>query len=143
MSRELDRRIAEGIFGKHVLVGKSNTMSCDCKKDHVIEARPYSTSISDAWLVVEKMKERLWLITLKCFDTSSPIIAGPLKWTVFFENIPSNPLKEFREERISPIVYSDNVSEAICLAALAALAESTSLPAEKLIELLRESPVKA
>jgi hypothetical protein len=119
--RELDALIHEKIFGKcaHVLHAfkkdNKNSWMSDytyyrCKKckdgtysgllysEGKILCPQYSTNIADAWLVVEKMQEKGWLVSIRNFP----------KWTCeicFYDPI---------------IVYAETAPLAICLAALKA-----------------------
>ena len=60
--RELDAQIAEQVMGLQVIVfGSTPLIYATTKSDEDGKWLPcYSTSIADAWLVVEKMKETNW-----------------------------------------------------------------------------------
>ena len=52
--RALDRQVAERIFDRHIV---SNTSICHCPKEHILEARLYSTDPAAMLSVIEKMRE--------------------------------------------------------------------------------------
>lgn len=72
MSRHIDALIAEHVFGEFV------------DKDFPIHGGPfcknYSTSIADAWLIVEKMHDRKYISRIQ----SPAINYVPEKWSVCF-----------------------------------------------------------
>ena len=59
--RTLDRQVAERLFDRH-LVG--NTSACMCRKEHIIEARQYSTDLSAMMQVIERMQRLGWEVSL-------------------------------------------------------------------------------
>ena len=114
MSRELDAEVAEKVMG-----WQPPDKSQDIDKWHesikghwfeVLELPRFSTSIADAWLVVEEMdKQQLDISIDKAWNTG---------WLVQFTNEPFGGPKEFR---VCGQGRGDTAPEAICHASLEAV----------------------
>jgi hypothetical protein len=112
MSRELDRKIAEKVFGLHYppehQQHDDGWTFCNWSDGHPL--RQYSELIQEAFLVVEKMREKYWEFQLGRDDNH---------WYCEFVLTQGglNPI-------ISQVEKMTFAPEAICRAALAALKDS-------------------
>lgn len=120
--RELDALIAEKVFGLVKCRGRHDEQHdgdyCYAQPDSPMrggELRSYSSDIADAWLVVEKLRRRGFGFSV-----------GDILNTAWFEVTFDNPVTE-----LSYIVGATTISEAICRAALAAVASSPTYHGEK------------
>lgn len=108
MNRELDDLVAEKVMGWDYIPPFAATMapaSWSLGDNEFIETEKWhpSTSISDAWLVIEDMRKRGYEMTLEYFVDGSPLCQ------VAFTGLPTDE---------SGSNGSDTAPEAICLAAL-------------------------
>ena|SRR5258706_9749470 len=109
-NREIDALVAEKLMGwkKYPANSPENKMDFDQwvgEDQRVVpqtEPPPYSTNISDAWIVVEKMKKD-WLILIDN-DKSG-------KWDAFFKHMTA-------EDKSYTSFNQESAPMAICLAAL-------------------------
>ena len=98
--RELDALVAEKVMG-HEFCPIHHSLFC-CGR-----GANYSTSIADAWLVVEKMREMgAWM---------SLSVTGGKTWDV------RGIIDERKPTEVRFIAHSESAPEAICLAALRAV----------------------
>ena len=100
--RELDAEIAEKVMGQKMVTDAGNRVGFP----------HYSTSIADAWRVVERMRERGWHVRVDATDAFAVRDAGIASNTcTMHENLPDGGYV---------IQQADTAPLAICLAALAA-----------------------
>lgn len=112
--RELDREVAEKVMGwsiwKKALyppIPTNSGIPPGSKSLEPVEAPNYSTSISDAWLVVERMMELGWQYCELRSELNDV-------WICLFR-------KEIEDEPIHIGYFTEPVAKSICLAALRAL----------------------
>jgi len=98
--RDLDAQVAEKVMqGRKLGAGKPG---------HGVEIPHYSTSISEAWLVVEEMRKREFVVNIENGRL-------PDWWLCGFYPI------EFPEQRTKGEAKANTAPEAICRAALEAV----------------------
>lgn len=102
--RVLDKQVAEKVFDRHIV---SNTSMCRCVREHIIEARPYSTDPAAMLQVVEKMRELGREVNIRANTQNNTH-----NWNVWFPKP-----DEYRMEPVSDV----SLGRAVCLAALSAL----------------------
>ena len=100
--RELDRRVAERIFDRHLV---SNTSICHCPKEHILEAQPYSTDPAAMMQVIEKMREKGFRVELGDTQTDG------WDWYAGF----------FKDDKVVGNQTGTSLMKCVCLAACAAV----------------------
>lgn len=112
--RELDALIALQVFGYTLDYEFADTMGAPCVRelrdqyDEWGMLPHYSTDMSDAWLVVAKLREREWFFDIGDKPSDLDNLKSPRVWNAFVDRTTRGP-------------DADTAPLAICRAALAAL----------------------